>query len=125
MTRHRQNIIEVLQKADIPLNTSQVHKRCPDKPDLATVYRNLQALENGGQAESFVFDCDDTGVERYYIKSGDSHRHYLHCRECHQFFPLHFCPLDTVLKEVEENHNFTILQHFFTIKGICGACKGL
>ncbi len=123
MTKNKRLILDILEKEDLPLNALQIHKHCDFGPDLATVYRNLQSLEKDGAAESFVFECEDRGIERYYSVKREKHIHYLHCESCHRFLPLNICPFDSISNVIEDKYDFKIHQHFFMVKGLCSECR--
>jgi Fur family transcriptional regulator, ferric uptake regulator len=123
MTVKRQRILDTLKKERLPLSALQVHARMKKDLDLTTVYRGLQYLEKNNHLESFIFDCDNRGTERYYILREIQHRHYLHCNKCHTFIPLKTCPLSRSLKNIQKEYNFKINSHVLTLVGLCGNCS--
>lgn len=122
MTTKRQNILNILKSEGLPLSAAQVHAKLKKKVDLATVYRGLQYLLDKNYLESFIFECDNRGIERYYILKKVDHRHYLHCNKCHNFFPIDTCPLSDSLKSIQKQYNFKINNHFLTLVGLCRDC---
>ena len=124
MTKKRQMLLDILRSRECPENASQIYKSLVNKSmDLATVYRGLEYLEKAGYAQSFVFECDHRGIERYYYVNKMVHEFYIHCEWCHRFFSLGDCPLDPSLKEIEKSSGFTILDHQLILKGICQNCQ--
>ncbi|MBN2657323.1 MAG: transcriptional repressor [Spirochaetales bacterium] len=123
MTRKRQMIYDCIIESSSPLNAGQIHRETGHEMDLATVYRGLQYLEEGHYIASFVFSCDERGMERYYTKARSEHTHYMHCRKCHQFFPLPLCPFkDSVVFE-EKIDGFLVESHTITLTGLCSSCQ--
>lgn len=123
MTKKRQLVLDVLEARGIPLNAAQVHEEASAIADLATVYRSLHYLEKNHYINSFVFECHERGIERYYSISSTHHRHYMHCEECHRFFSLDFCPLSESLEQLEAETGFKIEGHNLTITGTCQDCR--
>jgi len=121
MTKKRQMIIDLLNLAGTPLSAAQIHEGLLNVPDMATVYRALKYLESRSEVASFVFDCDERGVERYYTRG--RHQHFMHCSSCHHFFPLSDCPLGTVVDLIEKDTGFKVENHTLTLKGLCRECR--
>lgn len=122
VTRKRQQLLDILREEDTPLNASQVHSRIRGMVDLATVYRGLNYLEKHRYLDSFVFECEDRGIERYYSLRKSQHEHYMHCEICHRFYVLHTCSIDQSFRQIEEDYGFHVEEHFITLKGICQDC---
>jgi len=122
MTKNRKELLEILTEDEQPLNASQLHERTKGEQDLATIYRGLNYLEAKGYIISFVFDCKDRGVERYYNIKKERHDHYMHCEKCHSFTVFSSCPIQTSLSEIEEHYGFIVDEHYLTLKGVCRNC---
>jgi len=123
MTRKRKALLDIIRASDSPLNAQQVFESVQGVADLATVYRGLHYLEQEGYIASFVFDCEDRGVERYYNLREDHHRHYMHCDSCHRFFPFGGCTVASVFRDIEKASGFAVKEHFLTLKGTCKECQ--
>jgi len=122
MTERREQLLKIVQTSDSPLNAAQIHEKTGSAQDLATVYRGLKYLEGNGFIRSFVFECRHRGIERYYL-NGEQHHHYMHCEECHRFFPLPFCPFQGSWEQIEEELGFRVNEHFVTLRGTCRDCQ--
>ncbi|MCB5231188.1 MAG: transcriptional repressor [Sphaerochaetaceae bacterium] len=120
MTKARKATLDVLKRAKQPLSATEVHKIIKLKCDVVTVYRNLNYLEEIGEATSFVYSCSETGTQRYYT---DKHSHFFHCEKCHSFINLGSCKLDPILKEYRNDFNLIINNHTLNLSGICPACS--
>ncbi|MDA3811197.1 MAG: transcriptional repressor [Spirochaetaceae bacterium] len=123
MTRNRKFLLDILINERLPLNASQIHNKNVGNFDLATVYRGLTYLEKNDYVSSFVFDCHDRGVERYYTVKKEKHEHFMHCENCHKFIVIDYCPMNSSLKEIESDYGFVVDEHILTLKGICRECS--
>ncbi|MBB6480036.1 Fur family transcriptional regulator [Spirochaeta isovalerica] len=123
MTSKRKKIYNCISESSSPLNASQIHRETGNEMDLATVYRGLQYLEEGHYISSFVFSCDERGMERYYIKARTEHTHYMHCRKCHRFFPMPLCPFKDSMVFEKKIDGFLVENHTITLTGLCSTCQ--
>ncbi|MDC7232729.1 MAG: Fur family transcriptional regulator [Spirochaetales bacterium] len=122
MTKKRRRLLELLQESVQPLSAQQVYEQMEESLDMATVYRGLKYLEEAGEISSFLLDCSERGVERYYSQSSSCHRHFLHCVSCHSFTSLNECPLGS-LEKIEKETGFRVEEHYLTLKGTCEKCQ--
>ncbi|WP_168203515.1 transcriptional repressor [Oceanispirochaeta crateris] len=123
MTNKRQAILDLIQNSSQPLNPGQIFEDVKSKMNLTTVYRGLQYLEEEKYISSFVFYCENRGMERYYASKNLAHAHYMHCRKCHSFFPVSYCPLDNTFKQQKEINGFLVEEHTISFKGLCKSCR--
>lgn len=123
MTKRRQQLLQLFEQSETPLNAGQVFKQLNTAADLATIYRGLQYLEQQEYLESFVFDCSRRGIERYYVLRSAIHSHYMHCVHCHTFILLDSCPFEHSFKAIESRYGFIVSEHFITLKGVCSSCR--
>jgi len=114
-------IIDLLNLTKKPLSAAQIHQNMDNVLDMATVYRALKYLETRSELSSFVFDCDERGVERYYTRG--PHEHYMHCSRCHLFFPISSCPMGSAVDAIEKDTGFKVENHTLTLKGLCRDCR--
>lgn len=123
MTKNRKKLLDILKEKKIPMNASLLYAETKSFLDLATIYRGLSYLEENHLATSFVFDCRESGVQRYYTVKKEKHEHFMHCEKCHCFISIPYCPFQNSLKSIEEDFGFIVDDHYFTIKGICRNCS--
>ena len=123
MTKNRKQIYESILSATGPLNSAQVYKQTGSQMDLATIYRGLKYLEDKNLITSFVFACEDRVMERYYTKADADHLHYMHCRKCHNFFPMPYCPMKVCEGQSGDLGGFLVENHSITLIGLCEACQ--
>jgi len=123
MTKYRRLILELLQQKQLPLTASQIKKQAGLKANLATVYRCLHYLTAKEYLTSFVYECSQRGIERYYAIKHSGHEHFLHCEGCHTFFHIDECPLpQSFFKRLQRRKGFRVANHTLTLSGICPKC---
>jgi len=123
MTNKRRTLLDILLKKQNPMNATQVFQLLGEQMDLTTVYRGLEYLEKEQYLQSFVFECHDRGIERYFYASKKVHEYFLHCEECHRFVSAGDCPVDHSLSKIEQDTGFSIHDHQLILKGICRDCQ--
>lgn len=125
VTAQRVLILDALQDLGGHHTAEAIHLRSQElDPDaemaLSTVYRTLDALTQIGLVA--VFD-DGTGSARYeWIGDADPH-HHLVCVSCGQRSEIALRSLDTVEREVLEDHGFVADIRHLAIRGQCGGCR--
>jgi Fur family transcriptional regulator, ferric uptake regulator len=124
MTRARLAVLAALDAAAEPLSAAGVIAAIGCACDQATVYRALHYLEESGCAESFVLQCDEHGVERYFASRSAAHRHWFHCVACHRFIDLGACRIGGMIGEVERELGVRVARHTLYMTGTCPSCAG-
>ena len=85
---------------------------------LATVYRNLNALEAQGEVIPVHLPNDTTRFE----PAGRGHHHHFRCESCEQVFELEAkCPV-AVLEGVTLPGGYKVEHHELTLYGVCPTC---
>ncbi len=124
-TRWRYSILKILKDSHLPLTSKDIYKMLPNpKPNLATVYRNLNRL-----VEKNLVRCVTLGERaRYYeLIQPDSHKHRIICKTCGQieaFEPVG-CDLKSFEKLIREKFNFKVEEHSLEFFGTCPRCQSL
>lgn len=85
---------------------------------LATVYRCLQAMDNGGEVDSIM----GTDGEARYRLCGGEHHHHLVCRSCGKTVELQTESVEKWVRAMANAHGFTEVDHSFELMGICTHC---
>ena len=119
MTSLRREVLEIIDKSELPLSADSIHEMLDEKPNLSSVYRGLSFLEDEGLIRSISFECET----RFYFSSQREPVHFLHCKKCHKTKPFYECFADSFAKRVAKNRDFTITNHVFYFIGICGDCR--
>lgn len=118
-TRQHQAILDVLIAADRPLLAQEIltlaSQRVPQL-SVATVYRNLKALQDKGVIRSVVLP----GQNPRYESSGRAHHHHFQCRHCERVFDLEACPGNL---ESLAPRGFMVEDHEIILYGRCSDCS--
>lgn len=120
-TAQRRAILEALSTAPGPLTPQEVLDLASQEQKslgLATVYRNLNALEEQGEVIPVHLPNDTTRFE----PAGRGHHHHFRCESCEQVFELETkCPV-AVLEGVTLPGGYKVEHHELTLYGVCPAC---
>ncbi len=126
LTRQRRAILKVIiDNHDEHLSSDDVYNIVREKyPDLgiATVYRTLQLFEKLNIVYKLNFD---DGCSRYEINTGSDHHHHHHliCLSCGKVAEVKLDLLDSLEAEIENQEEFTIVDHNVKFYGYCSECK--
>lgn len=119
-TQQRKAIHKVLVNCGRPLSVGEILDLAQNEAvglGIATVYRNLKALQEEGQ----VVQVDLPGQPpRWEIVPGSHHHHFL-CNTCDKLFEIHGCPegIAGLLPK-----GYTLAEHELLLRGQCDACSG-
>lgn len=90
----------------------------------ATVYRNLERLENAGLIRGHRLNNRE---EKYYqyLKKGHDCPHHLHlyCRECGAVIHLDCAFMQNIQEHLMEEHGFQLDCGDSVLVGLCGQCR--
>lgn len=117
-TRQRAAIRDALDAAGRPLSPQEVLDAAQSQvPGLsvATVYRNLKALQESGEITVVTLPGDSP---RYESDRHDHHHHF-QCVACHRVFDVHGCPGDLAHLAPA---GFSVERHELTLYGRCAEC---
>lgn len=122
-TKHRNDILEALEKNALPLTAEDLYINLKEKGvsiSLSTVYRGLETLVEKGLAIRSNLADENKAV---YELSHNEHRHHLLCIKCRKVLPLDGCPLEDYEKLLEDRFGFMVKGHKLEIFGYCERCK--
>ncbi|MET0332727.1 MAG: transcriptional repressor [Rhizobacter sp.] len=117
-TRQRSAIRDAIARADRPLLPQEVLESAQgDVPGLsiATVYRNLRALQDDGELTAVNLPGENPRFEL----SHHHHHHHFQCKQCQRVFDVHACPGD--LSNLAPA-GFIVEAHELTLYGRCSDC---
>jgi Fur family ferric uptake transcriptional regulator len=122
-TTQRRAIMSALEDAPGPLTAQEVlsqASRYQQGLGLATVYRNLNYLEEAGDIVAVHLPNDTTRFEL----AGRGHHHHFRCQQCERVFELTAkCPV-AILEGVTLPGGFVVKDHELTLYGLCPECQG-
>ncbi len=119
-TKQQNTILTEILSAEGPLSVAEIHERAGrEVPGLgiATVYRTVKALREGGE----VTVVELPGEEPRYEPVGRGHHHHFRCRVCDQTFDLDVCPVG-IPQGTTLPGGYTVEDHSLTLYGRCSAC---
>jgi Fur family ferric uptake transcriptional regulator len=124
-TAQRRAILRALDEAHGPLTPQEVLEQAGAHHDglgLATVYRNLGALQETGEVVAVHLPNEAARFERAH--AAHSHHHHFRCETCGRVFELNTtCPV-AVLEGVTLPGGFEVRDHALTLYGFCPDCRG-
>jgi Fur family ferric uptake transcriptional regulator len=122
-TKHRETILEILDKSPQPLPVEDIFGLMRDKNirvNLSTVYRTLETLCEKNLVTKLNFEGDGRTLFEY---NRMIHRHYLICLGCKKIVTLDYCPLEGYEKALADKTDFMIAGHKLDVYGYCPECR--
>lgn len=119
-TKQKDAVLEALRHTGEFMSAAQLHERLGEQGTsigLATVYRQLNALEDAGLVDTVRMD----GVQLFRL-CGSTHHHHLVCTGCGKTVEID-PPSETWLKRVADQHGFTVQSHTLEVFGLCLECR--
>lgn len=115
----RRMIVSHLFEADAPVSAQQIAAGLDRTPlDLASVYRNLETLEEHGVVRHFHAGH---GPGRYVLVGGGE-REYLACDRCGAIAEVDCSELDPVRDRVQDRFGYEVGFTHFPMVGLCPRC---
>ena len=112
-------IVNHLFEAGVPLSAQQIAAGLDRTPlDLASVYRNLETLEEHGVVRHFHAGH---GPGRY-VMVGDGQHEYLACDLCGAIAEVDRSELDGLRDDVQARFGFEVGFTHFPMVGLCPRC---
>jgi Fur family ferric uptake transcriptional regulator len=118
----RRVIVNFLFDVGAPVSAQQIASGIDRTPlDLASVYRNLETLEQQGVVRHFHAGH---GAGRYVLAGGGEHE-YLACDRCGAIEEIDRSELDPVRDRVQDRFGYEVRFTHFPMVGLCPRCAGL
>lgn len=120
-TRQRRAIQDLLSDADDFRSAQDIHdvlRRRDEKVGLATVYRALQAMVDGGEIDVLKTDAG----ESVYRRCSPSHHHHLVCRTCGRTVEIEGPAVERWAATVASEHGYADVSHTVELFGVCPQC---
>ena len=120
-TVQRTTIESVIKKAGGPLTVQEIHEQASELcgVGIATVYRIVKSLHEGGQIQCVVLPDGQNRYEASHL----GHHHHFRCRRCDKVFDMHMCPVKLPEGEILPG-GFVVDGHELTLFGLCPDCSG-
>ncbi len=117
-TQQRKAIHNVLVNSGRPLSVNEVFELAQSEVTrlgIATVYRNLRALQEEGQ----IVQVDLPGQPPRWEVVPEEHHHHFICNTCDRMYEIHGCP-EGIAKLLPKG--YTLAEHELLLRGQCDAC---
>jgi Fur family ferric uptake transcriptional regulator len=119
LTAWRKRVLVAVESSTCPVTAKAIHSQLGGRPDVSTVYRALEFLEDRGLVSSLtLFDG-----ERYFSRAV-GHEHLIMCSNCHEIKTFDKCPAAGLQRTVEQDSGYRITGHVLYFSGLCPACCG-
>ena len=115
-TKQKELIHDALKANDEFISAQDLHRKLEDegvKVGLATVYRQLNALAEAGEADTVRLE----GQQLFRLCGDDGHHHHLVCTNCGKTVEIE-SPSETWLRGISEKYGFTIERHTLEVFGL-------
>jgi Fur family ferric uptake transcriptional regulator len=122
-TKHRTEILEILDRSRQPIPAEQVYLDLKDQGvtvNLSTVYRTLETLADRGLVTKVKVLGDNRAL---FELNRMVHKHYLVCLECKKMKAIECCPIEEYEKSLAQQTDFLISGHRLDIYGYCPKCR--
>ena len=119
-TEARREVLSLFSKECEPLSAEGLYERLEGRFDLATVYRNLSALERSGVISRVNLR---KGVAFYELP--DHHHHHIVCTSCGETEQFSDCAVEaTVADTLRRAKKFKVInEHALELFGLCRRCE--
>lgn len=117
-TQQRRAIRAAFEEAGRPLSPQEVldiAKRRSPGLGIATVYRTIKSLGEGG----LLTQVDLPGETPRFEITGKTHHHHFHCRQCDRVYELEGCPEGLARMTPA---GFSLEAHEVVLYGRCASC---
>lgn len=111
LTKHRQEILNVLKKSHGALSASAISKVLP-QINLVTIYRGLEYFVNAGLIKKLNF-----GEQGSQYEIQEEPHHHAICHDCDRV--IHFTLDDNKIKKALALTDFKIEELEITVRGTC------
>jgi len=121
-TRQREAISAALGSSNGFLSAQGIHdllRRDGHKIGLATVYRALQILSEGGEVDM----VKTASGESVYRQCSPSHHHHLVCRNCGRTVEVEGPAVELWATAMAVEHGYSDVNHTIELFGLCPACQ--
>jgi Fur family ferric uptake transcriptional regulator len=123
MTRQRAAVAQVLEASADFRSAQQLHEALRASGDgigLATVYRTLQQLAEGGEVD-VLRTADGESVYRRCARR--EHHHHLVCRSCGRTVEIDGPGVEEWAARVGAAQGYADIEHTVELFGTCAACR--
>ena len=121
VTKQRLAVLEALEGRSEAVSAQDLHHELRTRqgsPGLATVYRALASLAEGGVLDTFTH-----GGEQRFRMCGTKHHHHLICRRCGSVDEVASDAIESWVHRVARRRSFEVTDHSAEVYGYCASCR--
>ncbi len=122
-SKQRDILLSLLRQLTRPHSVEELYQQAVllhPSLNLSTVYRILDNFEAHHIVVKNTLAEDKKNVYELYTPT---HKHYMVCLKCHQYFPIPDCPCALLDEAVTKATDFEVLDHKIEILGYCSHCR--
>ncbi|MCA9859386.1 MAG: transcriptional repressor [Thermomicrobiales bacterium] len=117
-TNPRRDVVELVMQQTRPFTAEQIVAQLPTT-SRATVYRTLEIMASVDVLTRLL----QSNGHPAYVVGEPGHRHHLICSNCGYVVAFTSCPVEPVVAELGQSHDFAIQGHNLEIFGLCQNCR--
>ena len=118
-TRQRRAVMDALGAQREFRTAQELHALLAEPVGLATVYRTLAALADGGEVD--VLRGEDG--EASYRLCSEHHHHHLVCRSCGATVEVEGPAVERWARSIADEHGYADVSHTLEVFGVCPTCR--
>lgn len=118
LTKLRQSILDIIDDSDKIINIKSIWNSLKPKPNITSVYRSVDNLENNDMINSISI----SGIKYLISKKIKGHGHFVICRECKEITNFDDCVISALQGKLEKDLNYKITGHVLYFEGFCKDC---
>lgn len=124
ITHNRTAILQTLLASSSPMSLEEIREKAlheGHRPDYATVFRTMAALESLGLAKRVALNRSCAYFE---LVDPDKHQDHITCTECGRITLLEEeCPVHELEEKIAAQKGYTQLTHSLEFFGVCPDCS--
>lgn len=120
-TKQKDAVLQALRGCEDFVSAQDLHQLLLETGShigLATVYRQLNALAESGQADTLRLNDQ----QMFRICEDDTHHHHLVCTNCGKTIEIE-PPDEQWVRRIAKRHGFTVSSHTVEVFGLCPDCQ--
>lgn len=117
-TQPRRDVVEMVMRQTRPFTAEQMVHMLPGI-SRATVYRTLEIMASVDILTRLL----QSNGHPAYVVGEPGHRHHLICSRCGYVVAFKSCPVEPVVQQLGDRHDFSIQGHSLEVFGLCHNCR--
>lgn len=121
-TKQKEQLLSYLRASRNFVSAQELHRLLVEDGavlGLATVYRQLNTLEQSGDVDMVRFK----GQQLFRICDESTHHHHLVCERCGKTVDIEPPNDENWITNIAREHGYTVSEHILEVFGLCQACQ--